>query len=116
MSNRCQAYRQILVRPEILRAYEELMSCETLDYEKHDIQRYSTIKSWAVDFGEGYEADVKVCSSNDGDPLWCEAVLFKNGSEVACSEVCDTLWDQRFEFVVGNTHPCKFILEVHAMP
>jgi len=48
--------------------------------------RYATIQSWTVDFGEGYEADLKVCSSDIGDPLWSEAVLFFNGAEVSCSE------------------------------
>lgn len=71
--------------------YNRLMSVDELDYDAHDIERYSTVDSWTVNAGDGYEIDVKVCSSNDGDPLWCEAVLFLNGCEQACSDVEDEL-------------------------
>lgn len=65
--------------------YDRLMNVEELDYEKSDIPRYSTVESWSVNAGDGYEIDVKVSSGNDGDPLWCEAVLFLNSYEQACS-------------------------------
>lgn len=38
-----------------------------------------------ANFGNGFEMDVKCCGTQDG-PAWTEAVLFKNGSEVCCSE------------------------------
>ena len=51
--------------------------------------KYATIHSETVviDAESKLEADVKVCSSDDGDPLWCEAVLFEDGSEVECTEM-----------------------------
>jgi hypothetical protein len=38
-----------------------------------------------ANFGNGFEMDVKCCGTQEG-PAWTEAVLFKNGSEVCCSE------------------------------
>ena len=78
---------------EIIAKYNQLMqpSDGIVDYEKTDISRYATVDSWTVDFGDGYEVDIKVCSSNYDDPLWCEGVLFFHGSEVGCTDVCDTL-------------------------
>lgn len=65
--------------------YNHLMNVDELDYDEYDIDRYSTVDSWTVKAGDGYEIDVKVCSSDDGDPLWCEAVLSLDGYEQACS-------------------------------
>lgn len=64
---------------------------ESVDYKKQDIPRYELIEKWTVDFGNGYEVDIKVCSSDYGDPLWCEGVLFFHGSEVSCTDVSDEL-------------------------
>lgn len=71
--------------------YNKLMQASQVDYEENDIPRYTTVKTWSVDLGDGYEADLKVCSSNYGDPLWCEGVLFLHGSECGCTEVSDNL-------------------------
>lgn len=38
-----------------------------------------------ANFGNGFEMDIKCCGTQDGS-AWTEAVLFKNGSEVCCSE------------------------------
>lgn len=71
--------------------YNRLMQASQVDYEKNDIPRYATVETWSVDLGDGYEADLKVCSSNYGDPLWCEGVLFLHGGECGCTEVMDNL-------------------------
>lgn len=42
--------------------------------------------TYTVCFNNNIEMDIKVCGSDDGEP-WTEAVLFKNGYEVACSDV-----------------------------
>lgn len=48
---------------------------------------------YTVDFGNSYEMDIKLCGvqyEEGGYNLpWTEAVLFYNGSEVACSEPND---------------------------
>ena len=75
--------------------YEALMQAKSVDYSKHGFAKYATIHSETVviDPYVNLEADVKVCSGDDGDPLWCEAVLFEDGSEVEHTEVLDTLKD-----------------------
>lgn len=88
--------------------YNRMMSVDELDYEEHDIPRYSTINSWTVNAGNGYEIDVKVCSSIDGNPLWCEAVLFLDGCELACSDVESEL-DGEWQL---ETNGVNFVLNV----
>lgn len=46
-----------------------------------------TITKTAV-FDNGFEMDIKCCGCRN-DVAWTEAVLFRNGSEVACTEPCD---------------------------
>lgn len=79
-----------LVIPEAEKL-EKLLSYKRPTYKKHGIEPYSTYRSWTADFGNGYEIDIKVCSSEKNAPLWSEAVLFHNGSEISCTEPCDTL-------------------------
>lgn len=76
--------------------YNDWMQTKSLSYRDNDIPKCATIISWTVDFGHGYEVDLKVCSSIDDAPLWCEAVLFQYGSECCCSEIHNNLlgeWD-----------------------
>ena len=85
----------LVMKKEDVEKYEGLMKAESIDYGKHGFTKYATIHSETVviDAESKLEADVKVCSSDDGDPLWCEAVLFEDGSEVECTEMLDTLRD-----------------------
>lgn len=85
--------KTLRIKQADLDKYNKLMQVEELDYEEEDIPRYSCVARWSVDFGDGYEMDLKVCSgdSSEKDPLWCEVVLFLHGYEVACSEVYDEL-------------------------
>lgn len=97
-----------LIIPEtIINKYNNLMSVETLDYDQNNIPRYETIASWTANFGNGYEVDLKVCSSDNGDPLWCEAVLFKDGCERSCTDVEEVLngdWDLNADGISFNLH------------
>lgn len=81
----------ISIPAEQIDEYNYMMSVDELDYDENDIERYSTVDSWTINIGDGHEIDLKVCSSDDGDPLWCEAVLFLNGCEQVCSDVADEL-------------------------
>ena len=53
--------------------------------------------SFTTKFRNGVEMEIKVCGvrwepdSTDGNAAWSEAVLFQDGSEVACSDAGDTL-------------------------
>jgi len=54
--------------------------------------------SHTAKFDNGIEVDVKLCGVDDGYP-WTEAVMFKNGSEVCCTEVCEEyLGEWEFEY------------------
>lgn len=67
--------------------YEELMNAKEGDPRLEEYAKYSTVERWTIRFdAPGYEADLKVCSSGHGEPLWCELVLFHNGSQVGCSD------------------------------
>lgn len=74
---------------------------------------------YTADFPNGYSVDVKVCGvdfeEGSDNTAWTEAVLFKNGWEVACTEPCDSIdgpWelsDGDKEFIVNVL--CKNDLE-----
>lgn len=83
--------QKIPVSKNKINRYERLMQTKHVDYETNQIPRYSTVESWTADFGGDIQMDIKICSSQDGDPLWCEGVLFRHGSECGCTEVFDTL-------------------------
>lgn len=71
--------------------YNRWMQTDQVNYEEHNIPRYAVVHTWSVDLGNGYGAELKVCSSNYDDPLWSECVLFWHGSECGCTEVSDDL-------------------------
>lgn len=72
---------------EDLEELNNLMQAREVDYAKHGIKPYSTVIRWSVSFIGGYEMDVMVCSYQDGTPLGCQAVLFLNNDEVACTDI-----------------------------
>lgn len=47
-------------------------------------------RTWTAVFDDGFEMDIKVCGCKD-EPAFTEAVLFKNGYEVACTDCYDEL-------------------------
>lgn len=71
--------------------YNRLMQSSQVNYEEHDILRYEAVKTWLVDLDHGYKAEIRVCSSNYNEPLWCEGMLFWHGSACGCTEVSDDL-------------------------
>ena len=65
-----------------------------------DCKDTSTIRIYTADFGDGWDADIKVCN---GDPPFIEPVLFRNGGEVMCLDVTDTLdGDYGFKVSAGE--------------
>ncbi len=61
------------------------------DYPYGDV-----IKRFCADFGDGIEADIKVCN---GDAPYIDSVLFQNGKEVKVLDVSDCLiGDYPFEY------------------
>ena len=67
-----------------------------------------------VNFGEGMEMDIKCCGvqyqEGESNLAWSEAVLFKNGSEVCCTEPSDEFegeWELEYD---GD----KYVVHVEA--
>ena len=70
-----------------------------------------------ANFGNGFEMDVKCCGTQDG-PAWTEAVLFKNGSEVCCSEPSEDFfgdWILEYNGDTFITHVIKYGDEENAI-
>lgn len=68
-----------------------LLNIEAPDYNELGIRRYRTVNSWTVPIEGSLEADLKLCSSANGEPLWTEMVLFDAGCEVCCSDVAEDI-------------------------
>ena len=101
----------LVIKKGDVEKYETLMQAKSVDYSKHGFAKYATIhsKTVVIDAESKLEADVKVCSSNEGDPLWCEAVLFEDGAEVEHTDVLDSLKDE-FEFATCiHSGPIKIV-------
>jgi len=57
-----------------------------------DAGRDQVIKTYTANFGNGIEADIKICNVDDPDSSpYIDAVLFQDGNEVAVLEPGDTL-------------------------
>ena len=99
----------LYISAEKVRRYKELMEARFVSLCEFGLAKYATIESWTVAYGHGYEVDLKVCSSNEGDPLWCEAVLFLHGVECSHTDIeGDLLGD--WELSDGNEY--NFVLRV----
>jgi len=84
----------------------------------------SCVARWSTEFDDGIVADLKVCTSEDGDPLWCEMVFFEKQddgslSEVCCTDVGDELTGDWSGYIDGVEHivsvklkPSKYIVVV----
>ena len=56
------------------------------------------VETVVLDENIGLEADIKCCGA-DGEPAWCEAVLFKDGYEVSFTDVEDDFFGEwEFEY------------------
>lgn len=102
--------------------YEELAGLFETTEGRDDIPRYATVHSFTKVVSPTLELDAKICSSDVGDPLWTEIVLFKNGSELCHSEVGGEL-DEPLEleqngvrYVVQFVKPEDTTAYVHQKP
>lgn len=57
-----------------------------------------TIAAFSADFGDGIEAEIKVCN---GEPPFVDAVLYHDGNEVAQAGPSDAL-EELFSFTYGG--------------
>ena len=72
-----------------------------LDLDDYDIDsdRDGIIDCITVDFGEGIQADLKLCN---GEPPYIDPVLFDNGNEVMFLEAFATTVEGEYSFRDGN--------------
>ena len=80
----------------------EILEREELDREDQD-QKFFSI---TAEFGDGFEADIEVCSGQSN--AFLNPVLFLNGQEIACIQDCSEHLDGEYcwswkdqEFVVN---------------
>lgn len=55
-----------------------------------EVDEDSTVWVDTAEFSDGHIIDVKVCSGEEGDTPWCEAVLYKRNDDGSYSQVCCT--------------------------
>lgn len=61
---------------------------------------------WSASFGNGFEMDIKLCGA-DEEVAWTEAVLFKDGFEVGCTDCMDEIlgeWELEYNDVTYITY------------
>ncbi len=104
-----------------IKEYERLMNMPKDHPDLEDFPKYALIKSWEIRFDNPrYVMEIKICSSGYADPLWSEAILLRDGKQVAFTEPESeldgewTLLDDGAEFTVfvvpeeGLSHSEKF--------
>ena len=74
---------------------------EEKDFSKHNLAKFSCFFVETVTFKNGYQADIKACTGDIGDSVWCEMVLFdEKGNELSCTDVQETIdgeWELEYE-------------------
>ena len=83
--------REIEISKKTAKRIEDLLNNEPICEE--DCFGEDEKISYTATFEDGYEMDVEVCGvqyeEGESNTAWSQAVLFKDGSEVCCSDVSD---------------------------
>lgn len=80
--------------------YKKLLKTDAeVLYQQYGYKR-DTCFTHTCRFNNGIEADIKLVLCDEGYP-YTEAVLFKNGHQINCSEPCDSM-DGKWTFVCGE--------------
>ena len=80
-------------------------------YNKYGFKRDETITE-TVDFGNGIEMDIKLVICDGEEKPYTEAVLFRDGYELACTEPDDVFvdtWSIEYE---TNDSKDKYVVEI----
>lgn len=95
--------KEIIINREKLATINKYLTVEPKT-EDECLSEDETITYTAV-FDDGYEVDVKCCGvqfrEGESNLAWSEAVLFKNGMEVCCTEP-EFEFDGEWELADGN--------------
>ncbi len=99
--------KKLSIPKETLARYKELLTVEPKT--ESDCLREDETITKTVTFDNGVEMDVKICGvqfiEGESNLPWTEAVLFKNGCEVGCTDTSDTFegeWELSDD--EGNTY------------
>lgn len=71
-----------------------------------DLMGEDDIVTKTAEFDNGITIDIKLCGSQDDYP-WTEAVVFENGAEAGCTDVCEDflgVWEiehGKYTFIVN---------------
>ena len=79
----------ILIPAEVISQFGELLNLDSVNYAKNKISPHSTLYSKTVEFVDEYEAEFRICSADEDEPLCCEIILFQNGCEVCRSKLSE---------------------------
>ena len=106
--------RQITVTKEDADEISKLLKTESKD--ESDCFGENEVKSYTANSGDGIEMDVKICGvqyeEGGCNKPWTEAVLFKDGCELCCTEAGEEFLGE-WELEYNGT---KYITEVIAEP
>ena len=102
----------IKLNKNILKKINHYLTYEPKDINDEYLHEDETISRTSI-FDNDIEMDIKCCGvkfdENSSNKAWTEAVLFKNGSEVACSEVNEFfIGEWEFEYD-GNKYITKIV-------
>ena len=64
---------------------------------------------WTASFEDGFEMDIKLCGA-DEEVAWTEAVLFKDGSELVCTDCADEILGE-WELEYNNVTYIAYVIE-----
>lgn len=110
-------YKQIKFQTITVPANQAAATLQDFEMESHYEKLYDTYSpdhshSFTASFDDGIEMDIKLCISEHDDdseynPLWTEAVLFKNGHEITHTDVEDYLfgfWSLEYDNILYVVH------------
>ena len=92
--------KKMTVNAEELNKWNKWLKESEIDFDEVDFDYDATLFCQTVEFDDGVQADLKVCSGQTN--LWCEMVWFDaEGHELACSDACadelEGLWEYPFD-------------------
>ena len=113
-----ETMHQVIYIPAVeLDKWSRLLRQKSVDYTKENLPRFSCVFVKTVKFPDGILADLKVCTSDTGQDVWSEMVVYdEHGHELWVSEVSDRLsgpWKFELKNVYGNGDRVqKYVVDV----
>lgn len=79
--------KQMIVDAKQLDFWNKWLKEKEINFDEVDFPYDATLFCQTVEFDDGVQADLKVCSGQTN--IWCEMVWFdEEGRELACSDAC----------------------------